>query len=127
MRREILYRALLSRFDDKEAETIVEEVASLEDQNIDRLKEIFATKEDLHRELRVLYSDLSNKFDSKIDSLANGTNNKIDNLAESTNNKIDHLAESMNSKIDKIYWFILGQTAIMVGIILAILRTANVF
>ena len=105
MRREILYRALLSRFDDKEAETIVEEVASLQDQNIDRLKEIFATKEDLHRELRVLYSDLSNKFD----------------------NKIDNLAENMNSKIDKIYWFILGQTAIMVGIILAILRTANVF
>ncbi len=96
---------MLSRFDDKEAETIVEEVASLEDQNIDRLKEIFATKEDLHRELRVLYSDLSNKFD----------------------NKIDNLAENMNSKIDKIYWFILGQTAIMVGIILAILRTANVF
>ena len=105
MRREILYRALLSRFDDKEAETIVEEVASLEDQNIDRLKEIFATKEDLHRELRVLYSDLSDK---------------IDRLSESTSNKID-------SKIDKIYWFILGQTAIMVGIILAILRTANVF
>ena len=105
MRREILYRALLSRFDDKEAETIVEEVASLEDQNIDRLKEVFATKEDLHRELRVLYSDLSDK---------------IDRLSENTNNKID-------SKIDKIYWFILGQTAIMVGIILAILRTANVF
>ncbi len=83
----------------------MEEVASLQDQNIDRLKEIFATKEDLHRELRVLYSDLSNKFD----------------------NKIDNLAENMNSKIDKIYWFILGQTAIMVGIILAILRTANVF
>ncbi|MGB3851926.1 MAG: hypothetical protein WA958_18295 [Tunicatimonas sp.] len=116
MRREILYRALLSRFDDKEAETIVQEVASLEDQNIDRLKEIFATKEDLHRELRVLYSDLSNKFDSKIDGLAASTNSKIDNLAAST-----------NSKIDKIYWFILGQTAIMVGLILAILRTANVF
>ncbi len=80
-------------------------MASLENQNIDRLKEIFATKEDLHRELRVLYSDLSNK---------------IDNLSLSTNSKID-------SKIDKIYWFILGQTAIMVGIILAILRTANVF
>ena len=105
MRREILYRALLSRFDDKEAETIVEEVVSLEDQNIDRLKEVFATKEDLHRELRVLYSDLSDK---------------IDRLSENTNNKID-------SKIDKIYWVILGQTAIMVGIILAILRTANVF
>ena len=90
----------------------MEEVASLQDQNIDRLKEIFATKEDLHRELRVLYSDLSNK---------------IDNLSLSTNSKIDSLAESTNSKIDKIYWFILGQTAIMVGIILAILRTANVF
>lgn len=77
----------------------------MEDQNVDRLKEIFATKEDLHRELRVLYSDLSNKFDNKIDNHAN----------------------NMNSKIDKIYWFILGQTAIMVGIILAILRTANVF
>jgi hypothetical protein len=123
MRREILYRALLSRFDDKEAETIVQEVASLEDQNIDRLKEIFATKEDLHRELRVLYSDLSNK----IDNLASSTNNKIDGLAVSTNSKIDSLAESTNSKIDKIYWFILGQTAIMVGLILAILRTANVF
>ena len=105
MRREILYRALLSRFDDKEAETIVEEVVSLEDQNIDQLKEVFATKEDLHRELRVLYSDLSDK---------------IDRLSENTNNKID-------SKINKIYWVILGQTAIMVGIILAILQTANVF
>jgi hypothetical protein len=92
---------LLSRFDDKEAETIVEEVASLQDQNIDRLKEVFATKEDLHRELRVLYSDLSDK--------------------------IDRLSESTSSKIDKIYWSILGQTAIMVGLILAILRTASVF
>lgn len=96
---------MLSKFDPPEAETIVEEIASLEDQNIDRLKDIFATKEDLHRELRVLYTDLSNKID----------------------NKIDGLSESTNSKIDKIYWFILGQTAIMVGIILAILRTANVF
>jgi hypothetical protein len=43
MRREILYRALLSRFDPTEAETIVDEVASLNDQNIDRLKDIFAT------------------------------------------------------------------------------------
>ncbi len=77
----------------------------MEDQNIDQLKEVFATKEDLHRELRVLYSDLSDK---------------IDRLSENTNNKID-------SKINKIYWVILGQTAIMVGIILAILRTANVF
>lgn len=101
MKREILYRALLSRFDAAEAETIVEEVASLEDQNIERLKDVFATKEDLHKELRVLYTDLSNK--------------------------IDGLSNSTNSKIDKIYWFILGQTAIMVGLILAILRTANVF
>jgi hypothetical protein len=90
MRREILYRALLSRFDPTEAETIVDEVASLNDQNIDRLKDIFATKEDLHKELRNLYNDLSNK-------------------------------------IDKIYWFILGQTAIMVGLILAILRMVNIF
>lgn len=64
----------------------------------------------------MLYSDLSDKID-----------NKIDGLAASTNSKIDSLAKSTNSKIDKIYWFILGQTAIMVGLILAILRTANVF
>jgi hypothetical protein len=97
MRREILYRALLSKFDATEAETIVEEVASLESQNIERLKDVFATKEDLHKELRALqhglYTDLSNKIDTKV---------------------------------DKLYWFMLGQTAIMVGLILAILRTANV-
>ena len=100
MKREILYRALLSRFDAAEAETIVEEVASLENQNIERLKEIFATKEDLHRELQAL----SDRFDSKFDNLSS---------------KVD-------SKMDKMYWFMLGQTAIMVGLILAILRTANV-
>ena len=138
MKREILFQALRSKFDAAEAETIVAEIASLEDQNIERLMEVFATKEDLHKELRVLYSDLSNKIDSKIDALSNSTSSKIDKLTESTNSKIDKLTESTNSKIDelrestsskidKIYWFLLGQTAILVGLILAILRTANVF
>ena len=72
----------------------------MEDQNIERLKKIFATKEDLHRELQTL----SDRFDSKF----------------------DNLSDKVDSKIDKMYWFMLGQTAIMVGLMLATLRTANV-
>ena len=138
MKREILFQALRSKFDASQAEVIVEEIASLEDQNIERLKEVFATKDDLHRELRVLYSDLSTKIDSKIDKLSENTDSKINKLSESVDSKIDKLSESVDSKIgklsekldtkiDRMYWFMLGQTAVMVGLILAILRTAGVF
>lgn len=91
-----LYKALTSRFSESEAQEIVAQIASLESQNLDRMKEVFATKDDL----RVLYKDLSSKIDNKID--------KVDN------------------KIDKIYWFILGQTVALVGLFMAILRLVQV-
>lgn len=36
------------------------------------------------------------------------------------------LSEKIDDKINKIYWFLLGQTAILVGLILAILRLVDV-
>ncbi|MGB3850512.1 MAG: hypothetical protein WA958_11140 [Tunicatimonas sp.] len=35
------------------------------------------------------------------------------------------LSDKIDSKINKIYWFLLGQTAILVGMILAILRLVD--
>jgi hypothetical protein len=36
------------------------------------------------------------------------------------------LSDKIDDKINKIYWFLLGQTAILVGMILAILRLVDV-
>ena len=36
------------------------------------------------------------------------------------------LSDKIDDKINKIYWFLLGQTAILVGLILAILRLVDV-
>jgi hypothetical protein len=84
-----LYKILSTRFDAAEAEDIVKEISSLENQNLDRLKEVFAIKTEIYEMER-------------------------------------RITENISSKIDKIYWFILGQTTIMVGLILAILRIVKI-
>jgi hypothetical protein len=84
-----LYKILATRFDAAEAEDIVKEISSLENQNLDRLKEVFATKTELYEMER-------------------------------------RITDNISSKIDKIYWFILGQTTIMVGLILAILTIVKI-
>lgn len=86
-------RLLISQFKEAEAEAIVKEISSLENQNIDRLKEVFATKTELYEMERRITQTLGDKLDSKI---------------------------------DKIYWFIIGQTTVMVGLILAILRIVKI-
>lgn len=85
-----MYEALRPAPGDDNAEVVVDEIAGIREIDINRLKEVFATKVELKEEIKAL----------------------------------DH---HLSGKIDKIYWFLLGQTAILVGLILAILRMVNIF
>lgn len=83
-----MYEALRSFLGDENAKVVVDEIANIRELDYAKLKEVFATKEDLHT-------------------------------------SINSLERRLSDKIDKIYWFILGQTAILVGLILAILRLVD--
>ncbi|MEM9834598.1 MAG: hypothetical protein AAF944_28485 [Bacteroidota bacterium] len=84
-------------------EVIIQGFSELEVQNLDKLKDIFATKEDLFsvkEELSVAKEEIKEDVRKEI-------------------SRID-------SKIDKIYWFILGQTTDLVLLFMAILRLTDV-
>jgi len=68
---------------------IIQRFNDLEVQNLDKLKDVFATKEDLYKVK-------------------------------------EDIVEKVNSKIDKIYWFLIGQTAVLVMLVLAILRLVDI-
>ena len=86
-----MYEALRPALGDDNAQVVVDEIAGIRETDINRLKEVFATKVELKEEIKSL----------------------------------DH---HLSGKIDEIYW-LLGQTAILVGLILAILRIrmVNIF
>jgi hypothetical protein len=73
----------------RDIEMIIQRFNDLEVQNLDKLKDVFATKEDLYKVK-------------------------------------EDIVEKMNSKIDKIYWFLIGQTAVLVMLVLAILRLVDI-
>ena len=68
---------------------VADEIATANELDIQRLKEVFATKVEL--------SEMERRLSDRIDD-----------------------------KINKIYWFLLGQTAILVGLILANLQLVDV-
>ena len=84
-----IYEALRPTLGNDNAKVVAGEIASIKELDVQRLKEIFATKVELKDEL------------SKIE-------------------------RSLSDKINKIYWFLLDQPAILVGLILAILRLVDV-
>ena len=88
-----IYEALRPSLGEENAKTVASEIANIRELDIQRMKEVFATKVEMKEELAAVERRLSDKIDNKI---------------------------------NKIYWFLLGQTAILVGLILAILRLVDV-
>ncbi len=84
-----IYEALRPALGNDNAKAVADEIATANELDIQRLKEVFATKVEL--------SEMERR-----------------------------LSDRIGDKINKIYWFLLGQTAILVGLILAILRLVDV-
>jgi hypothetical protein len=88
-----IYEALRPSLGEENAKTVANEIASIRELDVQKMKEVFATKAEMKEDLAAVERRLSDKIDNKI---------------------------------NKIYWFLLGQTAILVGLILAILRLVDV-
>lgn len=88
-----IYEALRPTLGNDNTKVVADEIGNVRELDVQKLKEIFATKVELKVELSEMERRLSDKIDDKI---------------------------------NKIYWFLLGQTAILVGLILAILRLVDV-
>ena len=78
-----IYEALRPALGNDNAKAVAGEIATANELDIQRLKEVFATKVEL--------SEVERRLSDRIDD-----------------------------KINKIYWFLLGQKAILVGLILAV-------
>jgi len=82
--------------DRRSGETIVQGFNDLEVQNLDKLKDMFATKKDVYDTREMLLGKIS----------------------ESENR--------LSDKINTVYWFLMGQTAVLVMLVLAIHRLVDV-
>ena len=82
-----IYEALRPSLGEENAKTVANEIASIRELDVQKMKEVFATKAEMKEDLAAVERRLSDKIDNKI---------------------------------NKIYWFLLGQTAILVGLILAV-------
>ncbi len=90
--------------DRRSGETIVQGFNDLEVQNLDKLKDMFATKQDLYDTREML----------------------VDKINESEKRLSDKLDNKIDDKINKVYWFLTGQTAVLVMLVLAIHRLVDV-
>ena len=88
-----IYEALRPSLGEENAKTVANEIASIRELDVQKMKEVFATKAEMKEDLAAVERRLSDKIDNKI---------------------------------NKIYWFLLGQTAILVGLILANLQLVDV-
>ncbi|MGB3587790.1 MAG: hypothetical protein WBA23_14680 [Tunicatimonas sp.] len=98
-----VHEALRKVHSPEDAESIIQGFNDLEVQNLDKLKDVFATKQDLY-DTREMLLDKINESEKRL-------SDKIDN-------KID-------DKINKVYWFLIGQTAALIMLFLAILRLVD--
>ena len=88
-----IYEALRPSLGEENAKTVANEIASIRELDVQKMKEVFATKAEMKEDLAAVERRLSDKIDNKI---------------------------------NKIYWFLLGQTVILVGLILANLQLVDV-
>ncbi|MEM6840913.1 MAG: hypothetical protein AAF632_01700 [Bacteroidota bacterium] len=85
---------------ERDVETIIQGFNDLEVQNLDKPKDVFATKQDLYATREML----------------------IDKINESEKRVLDKI----DDKINKVYWFLIGQTTALIMLVLAILRLVDI-